>query len=707
MKIFFKILLAVIVAGAIAGYIYWQKNKKGIVKNAIQNAIEKKSDSLYFIHYDSSQIDEVNGNASFYKITLQSDSIQKEMLKADDSLPNTLYNISAEEVTARGVDIPGLLQGNNVSAKAIIINKPRIQIINTGADKPKPFNYNDTLELYKKILGRFNSIRGDTIQVINGTVLITDKKGKPLTTLENINISLNHFLIDSTRNYENIISYFIKDVTVSVENIQLPESDNKNRINITNLLYDAPKRLLKVAAIQQYKRSNTSALVDIKNVQVTNLNTDAFILFQQLKAGQVTADGGLITIYKKSKKLQSGNEALVLTNDLIDEAQIGGIQLGKTTIVIEDPEKPDKPPFIINDVQFSASDIVSSTNGGTLSNLVSNANWNLTAAGFSLITKNKLYKFTAEGLALNNKAGTVKVKRVSYKPLLTEAAFVKSLSVQKDRYDISVADINLGGLNFKKLISDNILETEEASLQVILKVFNDRTLPFNTTSKVGKYPYQALLKLPFQLYIKKLLVHDGGVYYKERGRKSHKTGTVSFSNINATLNNITNIAEKIKINGSLTLNAKAKFLNVTDLATEWSLPLNKSDTTFSATGSLGAMNATSLNSITEPLGMASIKKGSINNLVFDLTGNNYQVKGHTTFLYNDLAVSVLKMDDNDELKKRGLVSFLANTLIVNNNPKNGKTYTGEIDFERDVQKSFFNLLWKSIFAGVKNTVMRK
>ena len=78
---FFKILLGVIIAGAIAGYIYWQKNKKSIVKNSIQNAIQKKSDSLYFIHYDSSKIDEVNGNASFYKITLQVTVCKKQCLK--------------------------------------------------------------------------------------------------------------------------------------------------------------------------------------------------------------------------------------------------------------------------------------------------------------------------------------------------------------------------------------------------------------------------------------------------------------------------------------------------------------------------------------------------------------------------------------------------------------------------------------------------
>ena len=389
MKIFSKIILAVIIAAAIIGFIYWQQHKKGIIKDAVQNAIQKKSDSLYFIHYDSSQIDEVAGNASFYNVTLQSDSIQKKILQGTDSLPNVLYNISAGEITVRGVDVAGLLQGSKLNASAIVITKPVVQVINTGAEKPKPFTVNDTLELYKKILGSFNSISADSILIVNGTVLITDRVGKPLTTLEKINISLNNFLIDSTKNYQNIISYFIKDVRATVENIQLPESGNSNRLNITNLLYDAPQSKLQASSIQQYKTGNTSALANIKNILITQLNTDAFIQHHQLNAGMVSADGGFVTVFKKSRKAQSGNEEIVLSNDLIDEARIGGIILGKTKIVVSDQTQPDKPPLVLNDVTFTAADIVSSSDGSTLSDVVNNASWKLKSSGLSFVDKNK------------------------------------------------------------------------------------------------------------------------------------------------------------------------------------------------------------------------------------------------------------------------------------------------------------------------------
>jgi hypothetical protein len=172
MKTFTKILLGILLIAAIGGYWYLQKNKKHIVKDSIDNMLKKKTDSLYFVHYDSSKIDEVNGDASFYNVYLQSDSIQKEVLAGDDSLPKTMYNIHVDVIKVDGVDITGLLTNESVAAKKILLHEPVVQIINTGSNKQLPPNYNDTLELYKRILGNFKSIHADTIQVTNGTVLM-------------------------------------------------------------------------------------------------------------------------------------------------------------------------------------------------------------------------------------------------------------------------------------------------------------------------------------------------------------------------------------------------------------------------------------------------------------------------------------------------------------------------------------------------------
>jgi hypothetical protein len=73
--------------------------------------------------------------------------------------------------------------------------------------------------------------------------------------------------------------------------------------------------------------------------------------------------------------------------------------------------------------------------------------------------------------------------------------------------------------------------------------------------------------------------------------------------------------------------------------------------------------------------------------------------------YQDLKVEILKRDKaTKEVKKRGFLSLAANLIVQNNNPgKDGLRKVNPV-YERDIYKSFFNLVWKTIFTGMKKTV---
>ncbi len=708
MKKGFIILLVIVLTGILGGYIYWQYNKRKIVKESIANAIAKKTDSLYFIQYDSSRIDELNGNATFYNVALQSDSAQKELLNSTISLPNALYNIRIKQVMLSRVDITGLLTNENIIAGKVILMKPVVYIINTGADRTKAFSVADTLELYQKILGKFKSIKADTIQITGGTLYITNKAGKPLTTLENINIALNKFQIDSTKNYQSIISYFIKDVRVTVENVQLIASKNNTIFNLEKVDYNAAKRTLHITSARQFQVNNMNPIINLNNIQINDLNTDAFIIQQRLKAGQINCDGGLLTIYIKKNKVPSntGNKSLELSAEVIDQAQVAGVNLGATNVVIVDKDSPDKPPFKLKNVRFKVTKMLKVSEGATINNLILNSEWELSADGFSINTKDQLYRFSVGDFNISNTTSEVKIENILLTPLLSEQQFSKQNRYSTDQYNLRVNNIILSGVNAKKLLIDQELEVEKATFQPILKIFNDRTLPDQIINKVGKYPHQSLLKLPFQIYIQTAKINNGLVSYREKALKSNLTGDVFFSNIKATLENVTNIPERIKSNPLLQLNVTAKFLGTGNLTTAWQLPLNTTNGAFRIKGLLNGMNAIALNPLIEPLAMVSAKAGRIEEVNFTVDGNDNNANGDILFLYHDLNVDILKKDEEDaELRKKGLASALANTFIKNENTN--RSNNKRITYDRDKSKSFFSLVWKTIFTGVKNTVMGK
>jgi len=222
---------------------------------------------------------------------------------------------------------------------------------------------------------------------------------------------------------------------------------------------------------------------------------------------------------------------------------------------------------------------------------------------------------------------------------------------------------------------------------------------------VGKYPHQLLEKINLAFSVNQVIINNGEVVYKERSDLSNKTGVVFFKNIRGTISNVTNMKEVISKNSLLTLDATASFMGLTSLHSLWKLPLNSTNGAFEVSGEAGSFNGPALNPMIEALGMASIKSGKVNKLTFNMKGNNYNATGSTVFLYNDLKVELLKKDST-EIKKKSLMSILSNALIKDANPQKDVIRTGEINFQRDITKSFFNLVWKGVFSGIKKTVQK-
>jgi len=93
---------------------------------------------------------------------------------------------------------------------------------------------------------------------------------------------------------------------------------------------------------------------------------------------------------------------------------------------------------------------------------------------------------------------------------------------------------------------------------------------------------------------------------------------------------------------------------------------------------------------------------------FKLTGNNYRADGSVTILYDDLKIDFLEMDDNKPTDKKHITSFISNIIRKNSNPKKDEEVrVGEVHHERDMNRSFYNLIWKSVLEGINKTIGNK
>jgi hypothetical protein len=100
-----------------------------------------------------------------------------------------------------------------------------------------------------------------------------------------------------------------------------------------------------------------------------------------------------------------------------------------------------------------------------------------------------------------------------------------------------------------------------------------------------------------------------------------------------------------------------------------------------------------------------VQSGNLNNLYFKFTYTDKVSNGRVTINYEDLKIDGLKKEKNPVIND--LKTLLINTVLKNDKDKSVpmEKRTGTIEFERDRQRQIFNYWWKSLFSGIKSSVL--
>ncbi|MEO5997248.1 MAG: hypothetical protein ABIN89_10925 [Chitinophagaceae bacterium] len=325
---------------------------------------------------------------------------------------------------------------------------------------------------------------------------------------------------------------------------------------------------------------------------------------------------------------------------------------------------------------------------------------------YTVNTSDSLYRFRVGDIDIQTNNKTMELKKLQFTPRVPVEAYYRKIKHQQDRFELSLDQVNFNRVNWWAILAEESFLVEKASMRNgKIIIFNDKSQPIDTRSKVGKYPHQLLMKLPFLLKLDTLSINNLDLSYTELNPKSGEKGTVYFDNIQGTLSNITNDPDQIRRNHYMKVSAKAMFMKKAAITAGFQFDLARYKTgNFSVTASVGAIGPEELNAITVPLGMLKVNSINIKSVDVSMTGDNYRGNGTVKMIYDDLKVTALKAAD-DTLKKRGLLSFIANTFVIKKeNPTNNNPVRIEkASFERNKQRSFFNLVWKTIFTGAGKT----
>lgn len=290
------------------------------------------------------------------------------------------------------------------------------------------------------------------------------------------------------------------------------------------------------------------------------------------------------------------------------------------------------------------------------------------------------------------------VKDFKMIPEYPRREFVNRLPQERDIYAIAAAAININDMTWRFKGNDFSFGAQSLVMDdVNAEIFRSK-IPKDDPKKKKLYS-EMLRNLPFAVKIDTVLLRRSKLVYEEELDAGRGPGALTFSKFNMHVTGLQSGFGQTKM-PDVKIKIDCRFMETSTLHVDWTFNvLDKADS-FNISGRFFDFPAERISPFTKPYLNATFK-GSLDEVYFNFSGNDNGSKGDFAINYDDLKVSIYKK--NDGKKKNKLVSAIAN-LFVKNDSKN-KTTSAEISVPRLKDRSFFNLLWKSMEEGLKKILL--
>ncbi|MCZ4243095.1 hypothetical protein [Pedobacter punctiformis] len=328
-------------------------------------------------------------------------------------------------------------------------------------------------------------------------------------------------------------------------------------------------------------------------------------------------------------------------------------------------------------------------------------------AGYKSLTKDKMYTMKVDTISGSAASKKINIKGFKLIPMYPELAFARKYNVQKDRYNLAFDRIEFAGVDFTGLSNDQKIYAKSLKIgPAKVEVFMSRESPPPPGLDKGRnFPHMALKRLNIQTLIDTVKIRNIDVKYGEYNPASKKIGSVEFKNLTGNILNVTNDSTQLTKNNYAHADLNSLLMGSGKLNVKIDFNLTANNGAFGYSGSLGAFNFKQLNPLSVALGLVEIESGQVQHIDFKANGNLHSATGSINMLYTNLKVKLLSDNiDGEGTKEKGLLSFLANSILVKDqNPTRGEApRTATMTNTRINSASFFNLMWKTIFTGIRD-----
>jgi hypothetical protein len=326
-------------------------------------------------------------------------------------------------------------------------------------------------------------------------------------------------------------------------------------------------------------------------------------------------------------------------------------------------------------------------------------------------TADSLYWLAWKGIEYNSVNDKATIESFSVEPRYEEKQYWQKVKTRRERHELTLKEIVMQGIKANELINEGTLRGRSVTISDgKWEIFQNMSLPLPAVKKNICFS-QKLMAVKFPFYIDTVNVSGINIHFKQYEPKSGEVGHLTFDNIHGKFLNVTNSENDIRSNPHLDIALSAKFMDACRLSAQFHFRLDSPEGMFELKAELEKIDAAKLNRASVPLARLEIANGTINKLVYQARGNESFATGNIAFLYDDLKMNFLEPNEEDgNLERQGLKSFLAGIFVIKQqNPGKGKEPRKAINVTttRHPRKGYFNMVWRTLFAGLKEIILVK
>ena len=522
--------------------------------------------------------------------------------------------------------------------------------------------------------------------------------------------------------------FFKQELDSALKKSVVDASDNLYRISYDDIDINLPLGNAEVRGVKLTLDSTVyKTLVRVKKapndrfdlqatrVRLTGVSLWRLLFFESLNMHEVLINHPVAHIihdpkaYNENKPEKSPYE---LISKVLKSIRIDRISLDNVDFTYEDRRDALKEPqkSELNKLFLDVTDfLLDEESAKDTSRLFFSDNITLRAEGLVLPSGNKQYLFKMAELRFSSEDSTIQVKQVLYKPLLPKNQFSRAVGYATDRLDLEFKNIKATQVDVKRFLLKRQLFAKRLDIDAgLIDVDKDLRFPLKSGNKNYDYPHQILMKADTKVGFETVYLKSTRVRYGELNPKTNRRGAVFFDGTHGTITNLTNDSAWVKKEPKCRVNVNTRFMGTGHLNAYFIFNLASRAGDFSCGGTMNKFDMTKVNGVTEALARASVESGNLTKLQFNIDANSVQSSIKMQLQYDDLEVNVLKVDDETgRFQKRGFLSQVVNNVVQNENtPRpDHPARVGEGEVVRAEDESFFNLIWHTIFVGIKDVVI--